>query len=100
MATFRISGIWKGDDEVITHYAIHEILSEKSISRGRRTSKADAVKLLTITGNSAMTWMWNYKTAYWTDGARVEVVAGQYLRTVHDNKVIDNLEHLINYDWL
>jgi hypothetical protein len=100
MAKFRISGIWKGDDEVITHYAIHEIFSEKSISRGRKTSKAAAVKLLSDTANTAMTWMWNYKTSYWIDGAKVEVVAGQYLRTVHDNKVIDNLAHLINYDWL
>lgn len=100
MAKFKISGIWKGSDGVISHYAIHEVLSEKSISRSRKTAKADAVKLLSNTANEAVTWLWNYKTSFWTDGTKVEVVAGQFLRTVHDNKVVDNLAHLINYDWI
>jgi hypothetical protein len=100
MAKLKISGVWKNDTGVITHYAIHEVLSEKSISRGQKTSKVDAVKLVSNPSNETVTWLWNYKTSFWMDGTKVEVVSGQYLRTVHDNTVIDNLSHLINYDWL
>jgi hypothetical protein len=99
MANYKISGIWKNSDNVITHYAFHEI-GEKFIDRGKKTSKAEAVKILSISSNEAVTWLWNYKTAYWTDGAKVDVVNGEYLRTVHDSKVVDNLAHLIDYDWL
>ncbi len=100
MAKYKISGIWKGEDGVITHYAIHELYPENKISRAQKTEKSAAVKLLSDPNNMAMTWLWDYQIAFWRDGARVEVVAGRYLRSVHDNKVVDNLAHLINYDWL
>lgn len=100
MTQFKISGIWKDNDEVITHYAFHEVYSNGQVSKGRKTSKEDAVKLLSDSANQAITWLWNYSQAFWVNGARVEVVDKRYLRTVHDNKLIDNLSHLINYDYL
>jgi hypothetical protein len=99
MAIYRISGIWIDDDQVITHYAFHEI-KETQRFKGLKISKAEAIKLLSIRGNEAMTWIWDYKRANWIDGAKVEVVANSYLRTYHDNIVVDNLSHLIDYDWL
>jgi hypothetical protein len=42
MANFRISGIWKNSDNVITHYAFHTV-QENSISRASKTTKAAAV---------------------------------------------------------
>jgi Protein of unknown function (DUF3892) len=103
MANYKISGVWKNADNVITHYAFHTVLSPTSVSRATKKSKAQAIELLEIQGNSAVTWLWNYKTSNWENGAAVEVVNsinGKYLRTNHDNKVVDNLAHLINYDWI
>ncbi|MFB9843997.1 DUF3892 domain-containing protein [Mucilaginibacter ginsenosidivorans] len=99
MAQYKISGVWKSSQGTITHYAMHEV-SGGTIYRGVKTAKADAVRRLSISGNSAVTWLWNYPTSFWRDGTRVEVVGGSYLRTVHDGTVIDNLSHLINYEWL
>ncbi len=99
MANYRISGVWKNNDHVITHYAFHEVTGTQHF-KGQKTSKADAVRLLNIPGNEAITWIWDYGRAMWKDGAKVEVVANSYLRSYHDNKVMDNLSHLIDYDWL
>jgi hypothetical protein len=101
MAIFSITGIWKLDD-IITHYAIHTI-TEQSTTRGVKTSKADAVKLIETIGNTAYTWLWDYKKEYWILGTQIEVVNGvngKYLRSYHDDKVVDNLAHLINYAWI
>jgi len=99
MAKFKISGVWKNTDGVITHYAVHRV-ETNSTSRGTKTTKAAAVQLLSIAGNTAVTWLWDYSRAGWKDGAAIEVVNGQFLRTVHDGTVRDNLAHLIDYDWL
>lgn len=98
MANFKISGIWKTKEGTITYYAIHKIQTN-GISRASKTTKAAAVELLSIADNSAVTWLWDYSTAYWKNGTEVEVVK-DFLRTVHDNKVSDNLAHLLDYDWL
>lgn len=102
MATYRISGIWKDDNNVITHYAFHTV-NEKSVDRAVKKSKTDAIALLEKEGNSATTWMWNYSTARWKIGEGVHVVTtanGKYLRSDPDNKLTDNLGHLIDYDWI
>ena len=75
MAQFRISGVWKDSNNVITHYAFHTI-GETSISRAAKTSKSQAIALLETTGNSATTWVWNYSLAKWSVGENVEVVNG------------------------
>jgi hypothetical protein len=98
MANFKISGVWKTKEGTITHYAIHKVESY-SVSRASKTTKAAAVQLLNIEGNTAVTWLWDYSIANWKNGAAVEVVK-DFLRTIHDNKVSDNLAHLLDYDWL
>jgi len=102
MAKYRISGVWKDSNGKITHYAFYTVY-EQSISRSSKKSKADAIKLLEIDGNSAVTWLWNYSTVNWKIGENVEVINGsngKYLRTDPDNTKTDNLAHLIDFDWV
>lgn len=102
MAIYRISGIWKNTNNVITHYAFHTV-SEGSISRAHKESKIRAIELLETTGNLATTWVWNYLGSMWNIGETVQVVNGnngKYLRSNPDNKLSDNLEHLIDFDWI
>ena len=102
MALYRISGVWKNADNVITHYAFHTV-NETSVSRATKKTKANAVRTLEATGNSATTWMWNYNQSGWKVGENVEVVNGsngKYLRSDPNNKKTDNLGHLIDFDWI
>lgn len=102
MTKFKISGVWKDSNNVITHYAFHTV-NDKNISRATKTSKTQAIKLLETSGNTAITWIWNYKKACWENGEIVQVVNGineKYLRSNPDNKLTDNLGHLIDYDWI
>lgn len=103
MALYRISGIWKDSNNVITHYAFHQISSDNSALRAVKRTKAQAVQLLEISGNSATTWIWNYSASRWVIGENVQVVngaSGKYLRTDPDQRISDNLSHLVDYDWL
>jgi hypothetical protein len=102
MAKYKISGVWKDSNNVITHYAFHTITKE-GIFRSIRKSKAQAVALLDNNTNSAITWVWNYDQSNWEDGEVVTVVndlSGKYLRSNQDNTLTDNLGHLINYNWI
>tara|TARA_R110002020_G_scaffold176564_4_gene368876 strand:+ start:294 stop:608 length:315 start_codon:yes stop_codon:yes gene_type:complete len=102
MAEYRISGVWKDDNDVITHYAFHSV-GEQSISRAIKKSKADAIRILEAYGNSAKTWIWNYADVGWKIGENVQVVngsSGKYLRSNPDNTKTDNLAHLIDFDWI
>jgi hypothetical protein len=102
MAKYRISGVWKNSSNVITHYAFHTETGT-SITRASKTTKATAVSLLEISGNSAKTWLWNYKSGSWEIGETVQVVNGsngKYLRSNPDNQLTDNLAHLIDFDWI
>lgn len=102
MAKFRISGIWKNDDNVITHYAFHTI-GENATSRADKVTKAEAIRRLETVGNSATTWIWNYKQSKWAIGENVEVVngsSGKYLRSNPNDRTTDNLGHLIDFDWI
>ncbi len=102
MALYRISGVWKDSNNVITHYAFHEVGSD-SITRAKKMSKAQAIALLELYGNSATTWIWNYTKAGWNVGENVEVVngySGKYLRSNRDKTLTDNLAHLIDFDWI
>jgi len=102
MAQYRISGVWKDFNNVITHYAIHAI-GATSTSRATKYSKAQAIALLEQAGNSATTWVWNYKASGWVIGETVTVVNGPYgkfLRSSPDSTLTDNLAHLIDFDWI
>lgn len=86
----------------ITNYAFHTV-GENSVSRAIKKSKAQAIALLETHSNTATTWEWNYTQSKWNVGKNVEVVNGingKYLRSDPDNKLTDNLDHLIDFDWI
>lgn len=56
MAQFRISGVWKNAEGVITHYTIHTV-SHTSTTRAVKTTKPQAKALLEIQRNNATTWL-------------------------------------------
>ena len=102
MTDYRISGVWKDSNDVITHYAFHTV-GTSTTSRAVKTSKQNAITLLETRGNSAYTWVWNYARAFWDIGEKVEVVNGRngkYLRSNPDKQITDNLAHLIDFDWI
>lgn len=102
MALYRISGVWKNTDNIITHYAFHKV-GENSTSRAIKKSKDEAIKLLEISGNRATTWVWNYQSAKWNIGEDVQIVngnSGKFLRSNPDNTLTDNLSNLIDFDWI
>lgn len=102
MTKFRISGVWKNNDNVITHYAFHTV-GESSTSRANKKTKEEAIRLLETPSNSATTWAWNYGQSNWNIGENVEVVnrsTGKYLRSNPNDRTTDNLGHLIDYDWI
>ena len=70
MASYRISGVWKDSNDKITHYAFH-LIEKNSISRMQKKTKTEAVALLEINGNSATTWVWNYRFSNWNIGEDV-----------------------------
>lgn len=102
MAKYRISGVWKDTNEAIVAYAFHTVY-DNHVGRAVKKTKAQAIAILEEQGNSATTWVWNYSTCKWSIGENVTVVNGtngKYLRSNPDNKLTDNLGHLIDYDWI
>jgi|SRR5690554_95655 len=102
MTKFRVSGVWKNNDNVITHYAFHT-LGESFTSRASKKTKEEAIRLLETPSNSATTWIWSYGQSNWNIGENVEVVnrsTRKYLRSSPNDRTTDNLGHLIDYDWI
>ncbi|RZJ36557.1 MAG: DUF3892 domain-containing protein [Flavobacterium sp.] len=102
MTKYRISGVWKDANGIITDYAFHTV-TETGTTRAARMTKRDAIALLERSDNSATTWIWNYSQVRWNIGETVMVIdgmSGKYLRSNPDNKLTDNLGHLINFDWI
>ena len=102
MSLYRISGVWKNSDDIITHYAFHTV-DKDSISRAEKKTKSEAIRIVEKTGNKVTTWVWNYTWAIWNIGGEVHVVNGKngkYLRSNPDTTVTYNLGHLIDYDWI
>lgn len=102
MTKYKISGVWKDSDNVITHYAFHKV-NDNSIDRAVKTTKTRAVEIVENGNNDVVTWVWSYKLAGFYDGEKVSVVNGnngKYLRTNPDDKLTDNLGHLIDFDWI
>ena len=106
MAEYRISGIWKNADGVITHYAVHLSTRNQSggftINHAVKMTKAQTVNLLLQPTNTAKTFLWNYGRAQWFVGEDIHIVNGnpQFLRTNHDGILRDNLLHLIDYGFV
>lgn len=102
MADYRISGVWKDAGNVIIHYAFHTV-NGNTISRAVKTAKAQAIGIVETNGNNVYTWVWNYSKTKFIEGEKVQVINsfnGKYLRSNPDNQLTDNLDHLIDFDWI
>lgn len=96
MVQYYITGVWKDDNNVITHYAFHTY-ENKILSFADKKSKVAAISLLKRIGIPAKTLIWNYNDSKWKIGEDVEVADENYLRSNPNNRKTDNLGHLINY---
>lgn len=99
MADYRISGVWKNGNNVITHYAFHM----SPTSKATKIPKTRAIELVEEKGSTTYTWDWGYQSARWLKGELVHVVGtgnDKYLRSDPNKKETDNLDHLIDYDWI
>ena len=102
MAQYKISGVWKNQKDTITHYAFHT-LNDNGHTRAVKKTKEQAIEIVESSSHTVWTWIWNYGRAEWTNGEKVTVVngsTGKYLRSNPDNKLTDNLGHLIDFDWI
>lgn len=54
MSIFRISGVWKNENGVITHYAFHT-KTQNGHTRAEKKSKTQVIVLLETPGNTATT---------------------------------------------
>lgn len=106
MPIFRISGIWTNNQGIITHYAVHKRRKKDDgtfvLMKAEKMDKKATIALLNTPGNSATTYMWNYKNAKWDIGEHIHIVHDNlpYLRTDPDSTRTDNLLHLIDYSWV
>lgn len=102
MAEYKISGVWKDENNTITHYAFHR-RTENGHTRAEKVSKSEAVRRLETPGNEAYVWTWNYSRSFWVTKEKVHVVDGlfeKFLRSNPDDTTTDNLAHLIDFDWI
>ena len=104
MKEYAITGIWKDGNDVITHYVIHQLdLKEGIIKRAERFSKNQALILVGNPNNDVYTAQWDYLNRSWTVSEPVYIVRdkdGNFLRSNPDNKLTNNLEHLIEFSLL
>lgn len=102
MAEYRISGVWKNSNDVITHYALHTKNSSGNYSKAEKATKEYVISLVEK-GNVIMTMVWNYTKGGMYDGEKVKVVkksnGEKYLRSDPDNHLNDNLGQAIDMTW-
>jgi hypothetical protein len=99
MANYYVTGVWKSLQNEITDLKIHPVNGPK-LQPGRRTSENSVLSMYSH-GDRFETIVWNYITAEWDLGQVVQPVINRisgrsYLRTVHDGKVTNNLDNIID----
>ena len=98
MANYFISGVWKNNQNDITHIYIHDDLPNNVFGFGRKITVTQGINLLN-NGNTLQMLDWNYTTATWQAKDFVTVVnaANPYLRSHKNNVINDNLDNALNY---
>ncbi len=98
MSDYDISGIWvskEKDSEFISHVMLHKVDSTGLRDNGKKASKDEVIELIK-NNTDIMTIVWDYSVAGWISGAKVteEHLNKEYLRTVPDHTVTNNLHNL------
>ena len=97
---YFITGAWKTDAGIITDVFLH-LNTPTHFEAGKKTSEAAVIQLLKA-NKTVMTLKWNYQTSSWKRGAYVIVVKEgnkEFLRTVKDATVEDNLDNMIKMNF-
>lgn len=98
---YFISGVWKNEQGRITHVLLHKVDSNGyTFYQGAKTSENVVINYLKL-GKVIFTINWQYSAQNlgWQLGAKVDYVTigrQEFLRTIHNNVVRDNLDNLIN----
>lgn len=95
-ADYFVSGVWKDNSERITDVMLHTVNDNDSFQLGVKTPESSAISLLKL-NRTIKTITWGYPD--WYIGASVTYVtiaSNEYLRTVANATVKDNLDNLIS----
>lgn len=95
MANYVITGVWKSDNH-ISHVMLHNHSGNKLSTPGQKMSKDAVIKELKA-GKTIVTAKWDYK-GVWILGADVDYEkkdGKEYLRSVHNGVITDNLNNLL-----
>lgn len=95
-ADYFVSGVWKDNSERITDVMLHTVNDNDSFQLGVKTSESSAINLLKL-NRTIKTITWGYPN--WHIGASVTFVtigSNEYLRTVANATVKDNLDNSIS----
>lgn len=99
-ADYLISGIWISEvsnSKYISHVMLHKD-TDTTFEHGVKTGKDDVIRLIKA-GRTVVSIKWDYVKATWVKGAAVTYenrLGVDYLRTVKDATVTDNLDNLIS----
>ena len=107
-ADYLISGVYfatrMNGAKYISHVQLHT-QSDKGITDGIKIGKDEVIKSLK-SGKTVRTILWNYSQGKFMLGADVGYVVEEgtrgmeYLRTHRDKTVNDNLDNLIDMEWI
>jgi len=95
-ADYFISGVWKDTNDNITYVLLHQVNDKNSFLNGVRTNELNTINLIKQ-NNIIYTITWSYPG--WELGAKVTYVTtnnNEYLRTVANASIKDNLDNSIN----
>ena len=96
-ADYFISGVWKDNNDNVTHVLLHEVEDGNSFKSGLKTNETTAINLIK-NNNVLYTITWGYPN--WQLGAELTYVQNnynnEYLRTVPNASLKDNLDNSIN----
>lgn len=99
-ADYLISGIRKSEkngSKYVSYVMLH-VDTDTNFEVGTKIQKADVITLLK-SGKKIITIRWDYHKGVWQQGAQViyETVGNEeFLRTVRDARLEDNLDNLIS----
>ncbi len=99
---YFVSGVWKTTQGVVTHVMLHLVSGGHPVINfmpGEKATLASVCRLIEL-GHTVNCVMWPYTGKLWDVGPQVTVINGlngDFLRSVADNTIKDNLDNLINY---
>ena len=86
----------------MVHPITHTVGNITYFAKGQKSSEQFVINSIAL-NHEFVVITWDYTGTLWTFGRQINVIHGpngQFLRTVADKTVRDNLDNLINYTFL